>query len=227
MAQKIQMIVSVEDDLDGTDGATEVRKFGVGKHKDRVIDLTEANAEGFDRDVQRWTGQRARRTLTLGRKVHVLSLTADEAARFDADMAPWLAAARRHDKADQHAAGGKDAPGRAKAATAATAAKTARPDTAATDDQAPAQPDPVDLVPVVGEEWWRGNSPLQKRAKGIVRRWAKAHGWPRLGERGRIPAEAFDKWVARVWSTLDEPTWDAAEAASRSRRPRKSTTTPE
>lgn len=227
MAQKIHMIVSVDDDLDGTDGATEVRKFSVGKHKDRLLDLTEANAERFDRDMERWTSQRVKRRLAVGRKVHDLLLTVEEAARFDADMDPWLRAAKRHDRASQSSGGGQDRPADVKAATAKPGPRTDPPEKA-TADADPVQAGPAELVPAVGAEWWLGNGPLHKRANAIVRRWARSHGWPTLGDRGRIPAEAYDKWVARVWSNVDEPrTLDAAEAASRSRRTRKTATTAE
>jgi hypothetical protein len=225
MAQKIQMIVSTVDDFDGTDGATETRKFSVGRAKNRVIDLTEANAVRFDDVIALWTAQRVKRTLTVGRKVHELALTQADADAFDADMAEWLEAARRHDKAERQAAppgATQDSP-----KTAPRAAVAAPPDADGTlDPRAPDAPGVDGVAPVVGEEWWRGASDVHKRARKIVRRWAKSHGFPGIGERGRIPIAAYDKWVAKVWSTLDNPSWPEAErqsSASSRRRPRRTT----
>lgn len=225
MAQKIEVIVSTVDDFDGTDGATETRKFGVGRAKNRVIDLTEANAGRFDEVIAQWTTQRVKRTLTVGRKVHELALTPADADAFDADMAEWLEAARRHDKAERQTAptgAAQDAP-----KTAPRTPVAAPPGADGTlDPQAPDAPGMDAVVPVVGDEWWRGTDDAHKRARKIVRRWAKSHGFPDIGERGRIPTAAYDKWVAKVWSTLDNPSWPEAErqsSAYRRRRPRRTT----
>ncbi|WP_158883946.1 Lsr2 dimerization domain-containing protein [Amycolatopsis anabasis] len=54
MAQRVQTIVSVVDDLDNSVPATRTRTFAVGRRRYK-IDLSEENAERFDREMRFWT----------------------------------------------------------------------------------------------------------------------------------------------------------------------------
>lgn len=139
-----------------------------------------------------------KRLFGVGKQQYTLDLTDEHAERFDREFGFWISAANR------------------------VGAKRTRRGSLPL----------ITPAPVRDEEWWH-NPPgpisavtkdLFTNARGYVRRWAKANGWP-LGDRGVVPGEVYPLWFDKVWALLDSPSWDEvarldaeAEAADSKRR---------
>lgn len=194
MAQRVKVIVDCIDDLDESTPATTTRTFRVHGRRGREIDLCEENAAQFDEQFAEWTQGRMRRRFTVGGQEHELWLTPEEAERFDAMVEFWTSKSRKVEVDKDRR------PGRVRTSHLPT----------------------IEPKPTKGERWWLNPSPpfsretarAFTRARKIVREWARWNGWPALGTRGVVPRAAYEQWFDKVWSTLDEPTWDAGEAAS-------------
>ncbi|WP_103344029.1 Lsr2 dimerization domain-containing protein [Amycolatopsis sp. CA-126428] len=212
MAQRIQTIITIVDDLDGSQEATTSRFFDVGSRR-FVIDLCDANAEQFDAQFREWTSGLRKRTFALGRKTYTRWLPPEEAARFDAMVAEWSRAAKRivEEDVEEHAPDRSDGRG-----------------------QGPLEA--IIPVPAKGQRWWidppRPHSRRTGQAFGLARRlvreWARDHGWPELGTRGVVPHEAYERWVEEVWLATDDPSWDRIQqqpvpdpGGGRAARPRR------
>ncbi|GAA1961634.1 Lsr2 dimerization domain-containing protein [Amycolatopsis minnesotensis] len=211
MAQKIQTIISTVDDLDNSQEATGSRAFEVGSRK-FLIDLSDDNAARFDSDFKEWTTGLKKRTFALGKKTYTRWLSEEDAELFDRMVSFWTKAARRvRDDDDEPAHVLIDGRGKGPLET-------------------------IIPVPVRGQTWWMDPERPFSRSTGegfaaarlAVRRWAREHGWPELGERGMVPHEAYDRWFDEVWSAMDSPSWEqlareTPDPGRRASKPRRHT----
>lgn len=75
----------------------------------------------------------------------------------------------------------------------------------------------------------RSGGRMDRELAMTIRGWARNNGWPKLGERGRIPAEAVDAWHAaggrnQGQTTIPTPAAGKDKAAE---KPTANSTTPE
>ncbi|OXM69594.1 Lsr2 dimerization domain-containing protein [Amycolatopsis vastitatis] len=247
MAQKIQTIITIVDDLDGSQEATTSRTFDVGTRR-FAIDLCDSNADQFDADFREWTTGLKKRTFAIGRKSYTRWLRPDEAERFDAAFREWTTGLKERTFAvGQRSYTRWLPPDEAEQFDLAVSRwiKAAKRVSGNNDEEPPESSAPgrgrepletIVPVPVKGQQWEldpprpisRATTRAFNLARRTVRNWARNNGWPDLGERGRIPREAYERWVDEVWLAMDDPSWERLEqqpvpapASARSRKPRR------